>query len=81
MVAQGSAIVVASTGPEVSYALTDAEALPYGTYYWRVKAVDGALNDSGWSASSTFKAGLLPTWALIVIIVLAAVLIGASFTC
>jgi hypothetical protein len=77
MVAQGTAIVVASTGPEMSYSLTEVEALPYGTYYWRVKAIDGAMNDSGWSASSTFKAGLLPSWALIVIIVLAAVLIAA----
>ena len=42
-----------------------------------MKALDGALNDSGWSASNNFKVGLLPTWALIVIIVLAAVLVGA----
>jgi hypothetical protein len=77
MVAQGTAIVVATTGPEMSYTLTEPEALPYGTYYWRVKAIDGAMNDSGWSASSTFKAGLLPSWALIVIIVLAAILIAA----
>lgn len=77
LVAQGSAIIVSSSGPEMSYTLSETEALPFGTYYWRVKAVDGALNDSGWSASSTFKSGLLPTWALIVIIVLAAVLIGA----
>lgn len=77
LVAQGSALIVSPTGPEMSYTLTEAEALPYGTYYWRVKAVDGALNDSGWSASNNFKVGLLPTWALIVIIVLAAVLIGA----
>jgi len=77
LVAQGSAIIVSSSGPEMSYTLTEVEALPFGTYYWRVKAVDGALNDSGWSASSSFKSGLLPTWALIVIIVLAAVLIGA----
>jgi hypothetical protein len=77
LVAQGSAIIVSSSGPEMSYTLSATEALPFGTYYWRVKAVDGAMNDSGWSASSTFKSGLLPTWALIVIIVLAAVLIGA----
>jgi hypothetical protein len=77
LVAQGSAIIVSSAGTEMTYTLSDAEALPFGTYYWRVKAVDGAMNDSGWSASNTFKAGLLPTWALIVIIVLAAVLIGA----
>jgi len=75
--AQGSALIVSSAGPEMSYTLADSEALPFGTYYWRVKAVDGALNDSGWSGSSTFKAGLLPTWALIVVIVLAIVLIGA----
>ena len=77
LVAQGSALIVSASGPEMSYTLTETEALPFGTYYWRVKAVDGALNDSGWSASSNFKAGLLPTWALIVIIVLAAVLVGA----
>lgn len=75
--AQGSALIVSSAGPEMSYTLTGTEALPFGTYYWRVKAVDGALNDSGWSGSSSFKAGLLPTWALIVVIVLAVVLIGA----
>ena len=77
LVAQGSALIVSTSGPEMSYTLTETEALPFGTYHWRVKATDGALNDSGWSASSNFKAGLLPTWALIVIIVLAAVLIGA----
>jgi len=77
LIAQGSAIIVSSTGPEMSYTLTETEALPFGAYYWRVKAVDGALNDSGWSTENNFKAGLLPTWALIVIIVLAAVLIGA----
>jgi hypothetical protein len=77
LIAQGSAIIVSSSGPEMSYTLGATEALPFGTYYWRVKAIDGAMNDSGWSASSTFKSGLLPTWALIVIIVLAAVLIGA----
>ncbi len=77
LVAQGSAIIVSSSGPEMTYTLSEAEALPFGTYYWRVKAVDGAMNDSGWSASNTFKSGLLPTWALIVVIVLAAVLVAA----
>ncbi len=77
LIAQGSAIIVSTSGPEMSYTLTETEALPYGTYHWRVKAIDGALNDSGWSTANNFKAGLLPTWALIVIIVLAAVLIGA----
>ncbi len=77
LVAQGSAIIVSSSGPEMTYTLSEAEALPFGTYYWRVKAVDGAMNDSGWSASNTFKSGLLPTWALILVIVLAAILVAA----
>ncbi len=73
-----SQILISKTGLiGTTYTMTEEEALPYGTYYWRVKAIDGAMNESGWSSSSTFKAGLLPMWALIVIIVLAAILIAA----
>jgi len=37
-----------------------------GTYYWRVKTVDGAGNESDWSLSPhPFKVGLFPLWALI----------------
>ncbi len=36
------------------YTLSTGEALAEGTYYWRVKAIDGAGNDSGWSYSWTF---------------------------
>ena len=61
----------------VSYALPRDSASPYGTYYWRVKAVDGAQNESGWSTTYSFKAGLLPLWALISIAASIAVLIGA----
>jgi len=62
---------------EASYTLTGAEALSYGTYYWRVKAVDGAQNDSGWTSAYSFKSGLLPLWAFIAIVALIVVLIGA----
>jgi hypothetical protein len=62
---------------EASYTLTGAEALSYGTYYWKVKAVDGAQNDSGWTGAYSFKSGFLPLWAFIVIIALIVVLIGA----
>jgi len=61
----------------VSYALPKDSALPYGSYYWRVKAVDGAQNESGWSTTYSFKAGLLPLWALISIAASIVVLIGA----
>ena len=70
-------VIVSKTGlSETSYTLTEEEALPYGTYYWRVKAIDGAQNDSGWSALYSFKSGILPFWALIAIAALLAVLIG-----
>jgi len=60
----------------ISYTLTGAEALDYGTYYWRVKAIDGAQNDSGWSSAHSFKSTLLPLWAFAAIVALVAVLIG-----
>ncbi len=56
-----------------SYTLEETEALPYGTYYWIAQAVDGAENKSGWTAARSFRAGLLPLWGFIAIIVAAAV--------
>jgi hypothetical protein len=54
---------------ESKYTLTDEEALARGKYYWRVKAIDGASNDSGWTQSIEFKAGLMPLWAFIIIVI------------
>jgi len=59
-----------------NYTLEKTEALPYGTYYWIVQAVDGAENAGNWTAAYSFRAGLLPLWAFIVIIVAIVVLIG-----
>jgi hypothetical protein len=59
---------------ETSYTIT--EALPHGTYYWIVQAVDGAENESDWTANHSFRVGLLPLWAFIIIIVAAVVLLG-----
>jgi len=39
---------------ESTYTLTKDEALSKGTYYWRVEAVDGAGNASGWTAPFSF---------------------------
>ena len=61
---------------ETSYTLEEPEALTYGTYYWIVQAVDGAGNAGNWTAACSFRAGLLPLWGFIVIIVAIAVLIG-----
>jgi len=69
--------MVSLTGlTEASYTLPDTEALGQGTYYWRVKAVDGAQNDSGWTAARSFKAGLLPMWGFIAAIAAIVVIIG-----
>jgi hypothetical protein len=60
-----------------NYTLNATKALPYGTYYWIVQAVDGAENAGNWTAARSFHAGLLPLWAFIVIIVVIVGLIGA----
>ena len=60
-----------------NYTLANTEALPYGTYYWSVQAVDRAENESGWTAARSFRAGTMPLWAFIVIIVVVAGGIGA----
>jgi len=62
---------------ETSYTLEKTEALPHGTYYWIVQAVDGAENESGWTAAYSFRAGLLPLWGVIAVIAAAVVLLVA----
>jgi len=59
-----------------NYTLNATEALPYGTYYWIVQAIDGAENESGWTAARSFRAGLLPLWAFILAIVVIVAAIG-----
>lgn len=52
---------------ESNYTLATNEALPYGTYYWRVKALDNAGNESEWSVSPyPIKIGLIPLWGFII---------------
>jgi len=60
-----------------NYTLEETEALPYGTYYWIVQAVDGAENEGGWTAAHSFRAGLLPLWGFIAIITSTVVVIIA----
>ena len=68
-------IVSVTNLAETSYTL--AEALPRGTYYWIVQAIDGAENESDWTAIRSFRVGLLPMWTFILIIVAIVVLLGA----
>jgi len=73
-----SSVVVSVTGlTGTSYTLQETEALPLGTYYWIVQAVDDAENESGWSANHSFRVGLLPRWGFILVIVGAVILLIA----
>ena len=59
-----------------SYTLTSAQALSKGEYYWRVEAIDGASNESGWSQPWLLKSGLMAAWVLAIIIILAVAAVG-----
>ena len=68
-----NSIVLEKTGlAESAYTITQAEKLaPVGKeepYYWRVKAVDGASNESEWTGAGSFYTGLalgmMPDWVM-----------------
>jgi hypothetical protein len=52
---------------ESSYTLTEGEALPKGTYYWRVKVLDDYGNQGAWSDSTEFTVSPIPTWVWVVV--------------
>ena len=62
---------------ETSYKLNKT-ALDYGTYYWIVRAVDRAGNAGNWTVAYSFRVGILPLWAFIVIIVAIVAGIGTA---
>ncbi len=76
-----STLIMEKPGLTISqYTLTKDEKLKPvsrdNAYYWRVKATDGAFNESGWSNARSFIVGsAFPTWALWTLIGLGAVII------
>ena len=52
---------------DAKYTLTEAEALPNGEYYWRVRAVDGAGNAGDWTSANLVKVGFMTTNTLVFI--------------
>ncbi|MEK7353409.1 MAG: IPT/TIG domain-containing protein [Chloroflexota bacterium] len=64
--------------PGKSYILTSSESLPLGSYYWRVRAIDGASNESPWSQVWLLKSGLMTVSALVTILVLIVGLAGGA---
>jgi len=79
-----NSIVLEKTGlAESEYTLTEKEQLePVSKeepYFWRIRAVDGAFNESEWSTPRSFYVGApfaLPGWALYTLIGVGALLIG-----
>jgi hypothetical protein len=64
----GSGNIWSKSGIEgSSYTLTEDEALPKGTYYWRVKIVDDYGNESAWSDSIEFTVSPIPIWVWVVV--------------
>lgn len=58
---------VSFQGDIVAYSLPGKYALSYGTYHWKVRAIDGAENEGNWAEAKSFHAGILPQWAAIII--------------
>ena len=52
---------------ESTYSLTKDEALPKGTYHWRVKIADDYGNEGPWSESIEFRVSPIPTWVWVVV--------------
>jgi len=50
-----------------TYTLSGDEALPKGTYSWRVKLVDAYGNESPWSDSTEFTVSPIPIWVWVVV--------------
>ena len=64
-------IVLEKELTQSKYTMTEAEELESTKkdepYWWRVKATDGATNESGWSGAGSFYVGFvfaLPDWAI-----------------
>ncbi|HIE17072.1 MAG TPA: hypothetical protein EYP71_02645, partial [Dehalococcoidia bacterium] len=58
------------------YVLTENEALENGQYYWRVKAIDNAENESDWTTGQLFKVSAVEWW-LLALVVLAGIIVIA----
>jgi hypothetical protein len=76
-----STIVLEKNGlTQSQYTLSHEERLQQADsdtpYFWRVQAIDGAANESGWTAPLTFYVQFLPQWALFIIIAAASAVIA-----
>lgn len=54
---------------ESMYTLTEAESLPPGSYYWRVKATDRAGNESAWTQPALVKTAVMTVKTAVIVVV------------
>jgi hypothetical protein len=79
-----TSILLEKTGlTESEYTLTSEEKLPSvekeAPYYWRVKAIDSASNESEWTDAGSFYVGFIfdmPTWLIYTLFGLGTLLFG-----
>jgi ABC-type antimicrobial peptide transport system permease subunit len=73
-----TSIALQKTGLTASaYELALAETLMAGTYYWRVRAIDGAGNAGLWSESWSFTVSIAPPPSAILLMTAIALLVIA----
>ena len=61
-----------------TYNFSKEEALPRGTYYWRVQAVDLASNESSYSPVFEMNSGIVPIWLLSAMVALGIIASGGG---
>lgn len=79
-----TSILLEKTGlTDSEYTVTSEESLASvereNPYYWRVRAIDSASNESGWTGTGSFYVGFsfeMPTWLIYTLFGLGAVLLG-----
>ncbi len=67
---QAASFTPAWSKPDISasnYTLAESEALPDGTYYWRVMTVDNYGNKGPWSDPVEFRVAPISVWVWVVI--------------
>jgi hypothetical protein len=72
-----SGIVIRKEGLEDNeYTLTEDEALESDEYYWRVRTVDGALNESPWSTGQVFTIKGFDALLIIIFVIVGVIILG-----
>ena len=72
-----SGIVIRKEGlQDNEYTLTEDEALSNGEYYWRVRTIDGALNESPWSTGQIFTVKGFEISLILIIVIAGLAILG-----